>query len=1005
MARSSSPTRPTLATLLTVLLLLQVMALAVPQWEPKAPRELAEAPDEAALAAGRAPANTICSDVQQPNGANQSATGQCDDWNSAHDESPESQEWVVARYEFDMIDTDTIEMRVFWDIHEFNRSQITLDIDLGGASLPTHDGIPADYIRNYFNVLVSGGQTVKNLLVQETQNSVTRLINDGFGLASNVQVQITGGDNPYADSQDEPASTGSPVPSIPNNAFQPPVQMEVTATVELDTSTFSIANNSELEVERALQAILTMGANITTDFKVFARNGHIATFELRPPDYATMIGVDNTGRLEVRSQDGFQYRIGAWDIDNRGAVQGADEAERNVSVTLSRRASQATRAVQIDTLNQKGVDVSITLDMSDTMAILEVVIQMFYVDQATFDAWGLSVIQDNGLVDMPWVTSDGIRWAHDNGLLNLSELTEAIPTDAIADGLSGFAQEPVVMQPVEWSSPDSNGGLLFAHRSGETCNEAGAPHYCIAGSNAMNSTYPVYIKTESRPFRMSLIDLAAQKAGDKAPGDFNFSVLEESDLEGILNAGLKIEVDLGDDFINDLIPPELPPSEVTVTINLPDWAESTNESEPGILQLKRLTNGSAISSIGIQGTRPYVWDNHPIKNQDGETVCSAQEKTCIQVDLKLDFIDLEVKEWQRAVELTLSGEVTLHVYRIGIPDGVLDQAGALITLKVIPSDLIRLLVDIADRGEPVSFDVPFGDGEDATDLTIEMSNDGIDRFLQDVSKIINDNLSAAGDKAAQESGEGGPTLDIDLSGIKVIAEKENIVALSSISITDEDPVDLRLSLAETTVTASYTDNTVRLGTGWVGAALSGIVNSLVGGFSSALPMAEADGTLGSGLTLPPNGEVLEVPAFESPSFSDDETGELIARPLLIVELSLPKGIGFGTLESENGTIEKSLVQGRQQVRYQAPRGQNDALSLTLVVEWGFFAGELAVYLAGVGGLVGLLVFRRIRKKARKEAILEEEFERASRMRTSAMDFDEVGGGTFGGGDDWGDDNW
>lgn len=1014
MARSSRDLRPQLAVSILFLLMLQVLAATGSITADQSAREILLDSDRAA-AAGRAPVNTICSDIPQPNGVDAGATGQCDDWDSSHDESPNSQEWVEATYTFTMVNTTVIEMEMTWVIYEFNRSQISLDINLGNNSLPERDGIPADYIRNYFNAPVGpGGQTVKNLLEQETRNSLTRLIDDGFGQSSDVQVAITGGDNPYADSQDEPTTTGTVIPGILANAFQPPVVMSASADIILDTSTFSLDNNtSGLDLERTLQALLTMGANVTTDFSVFARTGHIATFELRPPDYATMVGVDNTGRLEVRNDGNFQYRIAAWDIDNRGAFQSSAEAERDVNVTLSRRDS-ATRVVQIDTTTQKGVDVGITLDMRDTMATLDVVIEMFYVDANTLDAWGISLTDDNGQVEMPWVTSDGIRMAHDNGLIDLDELSDAMPMDAIADGLSGFAQENVTMNPVIWSPPDNRGGLNFSHRTGVTCSEAGAPKYCISGSNAMNATYPVYLSTESQPFRMSLIDLAAEQApgGNDSDFDFNFSVLGEDDLESLLNAGLEIEVDLGSEFVSNLIPAELPPSEVTITVLLPDWARSQDGRD--FIQIKRYTNGSADAAIALEGTRPYDWQSL-IRNDDSQTVCPATKKTCMAIYVELDFIDLVVKEWQQQIDLTLQGSIHLELYRIGLPEDAFGEGedAPPVSIDVIPADLIRLFIDIGERQEGGLYSTEIDMFDE--NVTLEISNTGLDTFLGDISRLMTDEVRGAGDDMEEEA------ISLDLSGITITADKENILAPDSRSISDSDPIDLTLALQQTTVSAKYADRGLAITTSWFDASMNALLGALTNSFFGALPMAE-DGEVGAGLTVPPGGE--QVP-IDIPAVSFDAAGQT-ANPLLVVSIAFPEGIGFGEVSSKNGNVEKVNKGGRQQLIYTAPLGADDELEFDLVVAWGFFAGELAGYALGAGGIVALLVFRRIRKRAAKERILEEEFERASRMRTSAMDFDDGGagmdagggggggfddfgggggGGFGGGGDDWGDDQW
>ena len=84
-------------------------------------------------------------------------SGSCDDYSSAHDLTPNQQDWINGSYDFKLVGTDQIQLSMVWAIHEFNRSAIGFgDSSIYSSFLATdgigeHDGAPADLIRNYFD--------------------------------------------------------------------------------------------------------------------------------------------------------------------------------------------------------------------------------------------------------------------------------------------------------------------------------------------------------------------------------------------------------------------------------------------------------------------------------------------------------------------------------------------------------------------------------------------------------------------------------------------------------------------------------------------------------------------------------------------------------------------------------------------------------------------------------------------------------------------------------------
>ena len=52
--------------------------------------------------------------------------GVCDTWDKADDGTPNQQDWIAGVYEFDLVDTSTINMEMSWALHEFNRTTCLL---------------------------------------------------------------------------------------------------------------------------------------------------------------------------------------------------------------------------------------------------------------------------------------------------------------------------------------------------------------------------------------------------------------------------------------------------------------------------------------------------------------------------------------------------------------------------------------------------------------------------------------------------------------------------------------------------------------------------------------------------------------------------------------------------------------------------------------------------------------------------------------------------------------
>ena len=212
-----------------------------------------------------------------------------------------------------------------------------------------------------------------------------------------------------------------------------------------------------------------------------------------------------------------------------------------------------------------------------------------------------------------------------------------------------------------------------------------------------------------------------------------------------------------------MIPEDLPPTEVSFKIVLPSWLDTEDES--GIISLESKLDGSGNTAINLQGNNPWEW-NHPINDfETGTQICTATQKTCMKANIDLDFEELDIDEWSKAITLTLGGEVQIDVYRIGVDGSITpeDENGNQINIEAIPSDLLRQIV-FFDTTEPIfSDEIPlFGES-----VQFELTQNGISEFANELGEGLSNKIQS---NSIQDE-----NINIDLSAIEINVEVLNLV--------------------------------------------------------------------------------------------------------------------------------------------------------------------------------------------------------------------------------------
>ena len=300
--------------------------------------------------------------------------GHCDGWDSADDGTPNQQDWIEGVYEFNLVDTSTIEMEMTWALREFNRSMLGFDDDpniaaaLSAMGFSGKDGAPADLIRNFFdeNTGGPGTPTVRQKLILEVNDTIEELLSSGFGSVNSINSAYTnsitesGVLTECSDDPDDDSIYGGEGASI-ENAFEPPICFSVTANVSLSTSTFNLGSVNPLTLERVYKGMLAMGSEITSEFDLFSEPGHKSVFVINPPDFATIKGVDANG-IQVIKSGPPSYMAAQWTIDHLDAPLNGQRIEQGVSIDIGHRNSTQTSSVVVGP-DDTGITLGVTLDM------------------------------------------------------------------------------------------------------------------------------------------------------------------------------------------------------------------------------------------------------------------------------------------------------------------------------------------------------------------------------------------------------------------------------------------------------------------------------------------------------------------------------------------------------------------------------------------------------------------------------------------------------------------
>ena len=930
--------------------------------------------------------------------------GLCDDRTDA-DDGTEGDSWVEGMYYFNMSSTTTLQFEASWAIREWDKSALgmfsssamttALLLDNIGAD----DGLPADVLRasldNNTDPNDPNSTTVEEALLGEIDGSVSSMLTswgsatapetnwtsqiilpDGFGGSTAVDCTID-----HNESQN-------------GNSFDPPICIRTSVTITLPISTYgnTLSGVSSANLESAYEAMLVMGARVTTSFTVSAEPGFKGTYAIQPPSYATIAEARGTFAQRILHEDSDPYHSGLWVIDNLNPIGGGSGSlAGNLVMEMAYRETGFTSVVDIDS-EDRSLDLSVVLDMSDEqLATIQVTAGIYQVQASAMSEWGISLM-DPQVASIPVITSDGIRMAYHTGLLDVADLAEAMPIGGIGDALASSSPGlSITMGSFQWisvaESPLFAGGLNYTHLS--PCLKGA--NYCTEGAVAMDDSYPVYLRSTSHTFPLSLAELFGGNLGEDA-GFIND--VTGDDMSKLLNSGVEFSTVLSDEVMDSFVGSMLPSgvaADLSFEVILPTWA-STKDGGTSIVLGYRMS-GNHIGNVSLTGSDSFDW-GHALCSENLDTCsdasydafCISTMKTCARTVVDLDISEFSATNVliSKGITVEFALSINMSIHRVGLPSSALDSQNTdttSVSLEVLPSDLLKLIVDVAGRGEnPLEKEFSMCDtGKRYCDQSIQFSSSGLEAFA---NSFGNDVTTLIQDSAYSMQGEQGPSIgpadlsaltvgQLDLSAFSIEAELTGLSDTDEV-IGDEEAITLSVHIPRVKVTAGL-DNTwmevismlrgdesvsPKLGVATSNFLVAPFLNPMIGAMDGLTGALSSSLVSAEGIEAPPistsTDGLSNITLYEEAGLS--LTGEL--------NLRLPLGIVLEDLTSEGDQVSQYREDGgtgRQIITFKILPGseaEGGEISFNLMVGWNWVIGQLIYYI----GFILLIFAWRIRSR-------------------------------------------
>ena len=953
------------AVTLVILLMMQTVAAAPP-------------PGDAEVV------NDICSTWNSENGI-------CDDYDSNLD-ATFAEEWVEGHIRMVMETASSIEMSIEFGIHELPRDELgLLDIDLEGDSNPS-DGIPADYIRNYRD-LVRDGSSVEDKMIDYVEQLIQEIVDENFPGATIGAIQPTSGITFF--SREEAVCTMNPdIDSIDeeldrvNDPFYPPICLQSSLSLIIDPANIGMDPNTG-DVDRLMEGLMVMGGEVISNFTTIASSGQYLEYVMIPPAFAIVSSVNSPAEIFQLDQS-EQTETGARvSIDNLAGSTWSAPTLVNLVATLDSGISPPEWQSEAGPSLRLVVDV----DLRDRMnSRIDMEIYVHHLSAEILAEWGLNLETDT--ISLDSVTSDGIRMFDSELDVDVDGMLNTIPIDTLSDTFSEALGVDVLFQTPTFAPVQDSGGLMFIHDPSTTCDENLAFRYCLGDSGAMASTYPIILQTNSMPSQMQASSIVS-KLTQHANGDISsldLSILTDEDLAALMSV-LKLDLEVDLDFLQDILPEGFPSADILMTVQLPEWLDLADSESNNIVFH---SEGPSTQNFALGGSRPYDWKQAiclesgrggvggPTECSDDseDLICGSTQETCVSMDVEMEIERLAVRETQAAVEFEFTADVTLEIYRLGV--NLVDEEN--MEISPIPADIIRRIIAIGDRkpggllsGSEQQATIPLSDG----DYNFEVSNSGLiglSNALMDEVEIAFGELEKIG---SQDLILGSDTLksNLDIEPLPIKLEIPPMEMPLNMEISDTNPIEIgvRVSSSSLRIALSHgVEDEVKI--------------SLAPATIESNPLASALSDLG--LEFSDYGVSSESAIFYTvvPPIMEHTLWGLIKSSARL-EITMPDSIRINYFESEKGLGSVDVIDGKQVLSYRTPvcpeaenwpqcYREHDTISWSVEVSYMFILGEVVQYILVVLVFLGLAISRLKRRrdvrkaasKSAKEAMAEKMLE-------------------------------
>ena len=171
----------------------------------------------------------------------------------------------------------------------------------------------------------------------------------------------------------------------------------------------------------------------------------------------------------------------------------------------------------------------------------------------------------------------------------------------------------------------------------------------------------------------------------------------------------------------------------------------------------------------------------------------------------MELSNLDINEWSQSIDITAGGQMEFLLYRVGVPQSVLDE-NPNIDIEAIPSDLIRRFVHFGDQMEggllaPLndSITVPVGD----EDVPFELSAQGLNDFANRVAVIVEEEVNDGMQETIREINQQGEIYLKDPGYVQISARVDGLELLPTSTLSDLRPIRVLVEVSDVQLNVEY----------------------------------------------------------------------------------------------------------------------------------------------------------------------------------------------------------